>query len=742
MLTPEEAHGATFLVTSDLDNDDGNCTAGHCTLREAINAANANGGPDTITFYPPVTFIAVSGSLPAITSPLTIDGPGYSSAPFVEVNGASGGNAFEASAMVHINDLSITGFSQGIILNPSSNGSTVTHNWIGVRPNGTADGNTYGVHAYSGSTIGGTAPAERNVISANIVGILVQGADGVVIQGNYIGTNPAGTASVGSQSLGILWADPGTNRVIGGTTAGARNVISGNTNAGISSTSLPAADGWSVIGNYIGLNATGTAPIPNGVGIRVSQGSDINIGGPTASERNIISGNSDAGIELSSPGSGILVQNNFIGTGPDRTSQLGNGSGGLGQGGIAVTAGSPTIQQNVIAYSGGDGIYVTGTTTDAEIIGNEFILNDGLAVDLGNNGVTANDAGDGDTGPNTLQNFPTVTSATTSPTGTSVTLNIQTGGPIGAALFTVYASASCDSSGNGEGERYVGAALAVISGPSINLNVNLTTPVTPGARLTAQVAFLGSSEFSPCFTVPACSSPSTDCDGFNDAAATSHTGPANASTSVDNCNALWNQPQLNTDGNFIDNDPYATDDKTWIRSDAQGDDCDADADNDGLDDGEEGGLPYGICPAATGPTNPLLRDTDGDRFLDGAECNLGFDPVDAASKPALSACGSSADTDGDRIADRIEVCNYNSNPNSNDSDGDVALDGAKDGCEVASINADRVVNAGDQLLLSQEIVRIPPPAKLVNFDLNKDGAVNAGDQLLMSFFVSPPGQCP
>jgi hypothetical protein len=108
----------------------------------------------------------------------------------------------------------------------------------------------------------------------------------------------------------------------------------------------------------------------------------------------------------------------------------------------------------------------------------------------------------------------------------------------------------------------------------------------------------------------------------------------------------------------------------------------------------------------------------------------------------LASCGPTGDTDGDRITDRVEVCNYNSNPNSTDTDGDMALDGAKDGCEVASLNADRVVNAGDQLLLSQEIVRVPPPAKLVNFDLQKDGAVNAGDQLLMAFFISPPGQCP
>jgi hypothetical protein len=58
------------------------------------------------------------------------------------------------------------------------------------------------------------------------------------------------------------------------------------------------------------------------------------------------------------------------------------------------------------------------------------------------------------------------------------------------------------------------------------------------------------------------------------------------------------------------------------------------------------------------------------------------------------------------------------------------------------LNADRVVNAGDQLLLAQEILRSPPPPKLANFDLNKDGGINAGDQLLMGFFIGVAGACP
>jgi len=94
-----------------------------------------------------------------------------------------------------------------------------------------------------------------------------------------------------------------------------------------------------------------------------------------------------------------------------------------------------------------------------------------------------------------------------------------------------------------------------------------------------------------------------------------------------------------------------------------------------------------------------------------------------------------------------EFCGYNTNPLNADTD--VDQDGfptaglTKDGCEAASINGDRVVNSGDQLLMVLEIIREPSPSlRLVSYDVNKDGAVNAGDQLLLAQFISPSGQCP
>ncbi|MBI5285521.1 MAG: hypothetical protein HY874_10550 [Chloroflexi bacterium] len=197
--------------------------------------------------------------------------------------------------------------------------------------------------------------------------------------------------------------------------------------------------------------------------------------------------------------------------------------------------------------------------------------------------------------------------------------------------------------------------------------------------------------------------------------------------------------------NHIDLPPTKPfDDLTWPNSDLVGDGCgDADDDNDNMSDVNELALPGPSCPSATAATDPLKADTDGDRVLDGAECALGADPASAASKPSPTACGVTTDMDGDRLSDRAEFCGYNSNPNSTDTDGDMAAAGARDGCEAASINNDRIVNSGDQLLMVQEIIAQPTPSlRLPSFDVNRDGVVNAGDQLLLALFIATAGQCP
>ena len=184
--------------------------------------------------------------------------------------------------------------------------------------------------------------------------------------------------------------------------------------------------------------------------------------------------------------------------------------------------------------------------------------------------------------------------------------------------------------------------------------------------------------------------------------------------------------------------PYAVsvDDKTWANSDNIGDACDPDDDNDGRSDADEAS--GAGCLSIL--TNATLHDTDGDRFLDGPECALGFDPTNATSKPALTACAPSGDPDGDKVQSRIEFCFYGSSPNIAETDADASVDGAKDGCEIASLNGDRIVSSIDQGMLAQGISG--SAGYTTNVDINKDGVLSSIDQGIMASFIVPPGQCP
>jgi hypothetical protein len=229
----------------------------------------------------------------------------------------------------------------------------------------------------------------------------------------------------------------------------------------------------------------------------------------------------------------------------------------------------------------------------------------------------------------------------------------------------------------------------------------------------------------------------------------------------DNCPTVANASQANNDTNLIDNSPpyaAAADDKTRVKSDIMGDACDPDDDNDGIADPAETNLValQAVCATATGTLDPLNADSDGDRVTDGAECAMGSDPANAASKPAIPSAAS--DTDHDQLSNAFEAT-IGTDPNNNDTDGDglqdgweykghgssavagdTDADGVLDGCEAASVNGDSTVNSGDQGLLSAEITRVGAPPKLANFDINKDGAINSGDQGIQATKVLP-GKC-
>ena len=219
----------------------------------------------------------------------------------------------------------------GVEIVAPATATTVSGNRIGTNPAGTAAlGNGTGVRIAGGSiqnVIGGTTVAERNLISGNKnygVRLMDAGTAHNTISGNYVGTSADGTGAL-SDGVGIR-ADTGASpNTIGGTTAGARNVVSGNASIGIQLDGA-ATSANTLAGNYIGTTATGTGRLANGTGVRLSNGANGNtIGGPTAAWRNVISGNKGNGIELVNPGTkNNTVTNNYIGVDATGSSALGN----------------------------------------------------------------------------------------------------------------------------------------------------------------------------------------------------------------------------------------------------------------------------------------------------------------------------------------------------------------------------------------------------------------------------------
>jgi hypothetical protein len=415
----------------------------------------------------------------------------------------------------------ISGNQSGIYL-ASTNSTLIQGNYIGTDATGTiALGNTQdGVRLFnsSGNTIGGSAAGARNLIAgnANHFGIELDGdsSTGNVIQGNYIGTNVTGNAALGNGSgIGLAHKSPSNNK-IGGTSPGEGNLVSGNLSVGISIDGIAPTNNI-IQGNLVGTNAAGTAALPNGDpvkgggGIYLSATAVTNlVGGTSAGARNIISGNNAAGISLDSA-QNQLIQGNYIGLDVNGAT-LGNGGAGIITFNSAqnnVIGGTGAGTGNIIAFNGEGGIVTVGVNDVGNAInGNAIYANadlsnqsSGLGIDLGGDNVTQNDAGDGDTGPNNLQNFPVITSATSSGGTTTITgiLNSTANKQFRLEFF---ASAQCDPSGYGEGQIYLGATSVTTSGNNASFNVTLPATVQSGWVVTATATDPAgnTSEFSQC----------------------------------------------------------------------------------------------------------------------------------------------------------------------------------------------------------------------------------------------------
>jgi len=501
----------TFIVTNTNDTGAG-------SLREAITVANSNVGADLITFNispaGPQTITPLS-ALPTITDPLTIDGttqPGFAGTPIIELNGSStppGTNGLLINAGGStVRGLVVNRFpgnSDAIELQRNG-GNVLEGNFIGTDRFGNvaqANGNGVFINDVPNNTVGGTTLSARNVISGNLgAGIRMLGVSstGNLVQGNFIGTNAAGTADLGNGASGVDVSQ--ATAIIGGTVPGARNIISGNNNSGIS---FSGTSGNIVQGNFIGTDVTGTVDLGNSLaGVLVTGGSTNNtFGGTTTAARNIVSGNNSHGFQIRQVGTdGNLVQGNFIGTQINGTSPLGNTGVGVLVENLAnnnIIGGTASGAGNVIAFNGDEGIGVASGTGNA-IRSNSVFSNSGLGIDLGSNGVTLNDACDGDTGANNLQNFPVILGSG----HTATTITIQ--GTLNSALSTTFsldffANNSCDALGYGEGATYLGTTTVTTNGNcGATFIVTFNAAVASGQIITATATDPtgNTSEFSQC----------------------------------------------------------------------------------------------------------------------------------------------------------------------------------------------------------------------------------------------------
>jgi uncharacterized repeat protein (TIGR01451 family) len=489
LLSSLSAGASTYTVNDLGDAGDavaGNdaCDAGNgvCTLRAAIEEANAHAGADTIAFSVAGT-ISPATALPAVIQQATIDGttaPGYTTAPVVAVDGAELGaiglHFDTGSDSSSLTALAISGFAiAGVRVD--SDTVTIQDNYLGAIPAGTPNGDGLQLNG-SGSTVDG------NVISGNDGhGIAVTGADHVIFD-NFIGTDAAGTAALENGDDGINVSGGAAGITIGSATAGEENVISGNFDAGVS---IDDGSGIVVDGNYIGVDVTGTTAISNFTGVWViSSGNTIG----TAAAGNVISGNFDDGIDIAA--SDTIVRNNIVGLDATGTVGVFNGSFGITVLAVSnVAIGGPgTDDGNVVSFNGLEGIFFFEVDTSSiagnivglnaagtDILGNGFegiLLLDSSDVTVGSNIVSGNSfAGIVDAAG--IDNIIEDNRVGTSGDGAAALGNLGTGIEVAAVDGTLIRS-NLVSGNDGHGiETTLGSTDVVMHSNVVGLSLDLST---------------------------------------------------------------------------------------------------------------------------------------------------------------------------------------------------------------------------------------------------------------------------
>jgi titin len=335
-------------------------------------------------------------------------------------------------------------------------------------------------------------------------GVTLTGASttGNWVKGNFIGTDETGSAFLGNLNNGISIEAGASDTVIGGFVAAARNVISGNSNDGIliSSSTITAVRGNFIGTDRTGAADLGNA----GKGILLRDGAAGSvIGGTTPGTCNVISGNGETGVWLQGVGTtGNSIQGNRIGLSARGPQAIGNDHYGIfvGLGASSNTIGGTAVGAgNAIAHSGMHGVAL-GSGNGNSIQRNRIFANEFLGIDLEADGITNNDIDDVDYGANNRLNFPVLEDSQRATAGLRVTGSINT--QLNETIcIEVFATPALDPDGHCEGSRFIGHVI-VQTIDSTTAIFNAILPYAgdlAGFYITATATdrFGNTSEFSP-----------------------------------------------------------------------------------------------------------------------------------------------------------------------------------------------------------------------------------------------------
>ncbi len=499
----------TFTVTNTNDSGAG-------SLRQAIIDANATSGTDRVVFD--ITgggtqVIDLVSALPSITDSILIDGTtqdGWVEGSFLPIvidanDGNFDGLRFQSGATGSlVRGLVIRDSAYDGIDIAGADSVTVVGNFVGAYDSsgmfvsGEEHGGASITFSGSNNIIGGNTDADRNVIGGADNGVVIVGAAGGQVSGNYIGLDATGQNTVDIFFDGVRLASGATNVTIGGDTTAHRNIIAGVGADGVQ-VQQEATDNNTIRHNWIGTLADGTSLANVGAhGIFLVTGADN-----TQIRDNVILGADGAGISIDgSSTSGTYIGGNYIGTNSDESAE-----GYVNLHGIELAYGANSTTIGAI----GDGNIITNVQsednagvrvfanagTGNQIRGNSIYGNAGLGIDIASENADANDSGDIDTGGNNGQNWAVLKSASINDAGSfAYSMDTTT---LAAGTYTIDFYASTDRDGGQvEGQRYLGSASGIANG-----NTNLTgslagITLAPGEYVTLVTtdASGNSSEFS------------------------------------------------------------------------------------------------------------------------------------------------------------------------------------------------------------------------------------------------------